>query len=300
MAEKPKLVIIGEQHPENIAGGWFSDDLPREVADSYRKILDNIVHREIRILKQEGVTRLFIEVPASKERKKIYSNYSKERDLGRLRSEIIKESVQELARGLYHAKRLIPEMGLSKAMQFFLAERIALGERDLKKAKPSESAASSIFMFHFENAAHEAKITDISPVDDAEYSSRGLACLLLLDLADLSKMKALAKKAGLESAIEKIEPESISTKKTVKALLGSLDKLREQKMNENILIASGLKKKRGILTRLTGNENKKEHATSALICGKSHAEHMKELLSTHFDVKHHTVDLDWIKDYLFK
>lgn len=301
MAEKPKFVIIGEQHPENIAGAWFSDDLPRDAIESYKKILDNIVHREIKILKDEGVTRLFIEVPASKKREQIYSRYSKERDFGRLKPEILKETIQELSRAFYHAKRLIPEMGLGKAMLFFLGERIALGERNLKEARPSEITASSLFMFHFENAAHEAKILDIHPVDDAEYSARGLACLMILDLADLSKMKALAKKAGLESAIEKIEPESISTKKTVKALLSSLDNLREQKMNENILIASGLRKKKGIAAGLFSlkKEPEKKHATSALICGKAHAGHMKALLSQHFEVKQHTVDLDWLKDYLF-
>jgi len=287
MTEKPLLVIIGEFH-EYAAERMLIDAKKLKVkraADGRKKLLvdrssdyestkksiqllnEDILKKEVRILSDEKVTRLFREEEASDSLKGIYARYRKGHDLKKLKEELRAQDANTNAILHGEAKKMLLDLNPWGPIRNGIIQMYEHGRA---------SKFPPLFSLNIVNVAYKAGIFDIVPVEDEKiflrasaYSQAIMALQTLVNgLADALGKTGMSEKEQ-DKAMEKLLIEYERLLKTLDAGLSFFDDAREKVVARNI----------------------KENFVpgSALICGMDHAEPLSRMLSNDFDVKPYRV-----------
>jgi len=288
MQNKPVLVIIGEVHlnpiqAKLIQSGKLSvkvkeaHGVKRYVADigaggeetreSIRRLIEETMNRDIRVLKDEKITRLFLEEPASKGRKMAYSRYMKTHDIKGLKSALRMEREKENARSFELVKRFLHDSGIPKPI--FDA---CMGCHKKKE----KWGAYPVFDLPHANIAHKAGVFDIHP-DEDEREFVEIAYLLEAEALLFSASRYLEmgwipfqEMDGKSHAEALKEPEKIQ--KETSHLLSSI---RERFDSHSPL------REKSVCQAVTDNYI----PGSAVVCGMDHVKPLKDRLSKDFEVK---------------
>jgi len=278
---KPTLVMIGETHPDKAEDMFSFMDLlkRREIsAISGRKrlipvsghpgtklrvkhIVTDIIRREGDILKENGITKLMVELPRSQEYLSAFADYKKSMDLTGLKNRLYP---------LKHEKRHV-EFG--KAAEFVDGIQVSAQAKELVcgllKAKAGACAdIMPIFYLAQLNAAKRAGIFDIEPIEGYAAYAETISLHRLLFALPAAK-RAICFATDLDW--EKIADELGQIEKTACMRIASLNHEREKQMAKNIAenYAPG----------------------SAVLIGKEHLQRVARLLSGKFEVREYTVRL---------
>ena len=288
MAEKPKIVIIGEVHPyaiENklIAEGKLRVKIKtvngrkRLVADIFadkgetkagiQKINNRIIKEEVRILKKERITRLFTEEEDTKKKKLIYSRFRQKKDLKLLKSELRRENERAKIQVRETAKRFLAEIGTwPPVLKGFEHQfQVAAAER-----------GSGLFSLTLINVAHKAGIYDIIPVEEERcFEQAGAIAEVILSIKDVASwLTAAYSKADIS------EREKETILNSIKRSINDISRIAGER-----LLSIDDAREKNVCRNITENYV----LGSALICGMDHVDHLEELLSKKFDVKTYRV-----------
>lgn len=266
---KPYFLIIGESHPVGILtwllynGKLKNDD---EAKKNFDKI-ENIIKKESEKLNDKKITKLFIEAPASKGRRRIYQEYENRHNLKKLESELFREYEKEFKQVLEATKHFYSTVKMTGKTHEFL--NAVLDSMYLKRAQIP-------FIFSKERAGFNAKIFDINPVDNEQYFYDSgvidiITYLLYVtyrgDESEQFIMRSLLRVLGID------EDELENLAKLAEDRLYSFIKPREESMYWNII-----------------NETRHKEIGShyapryALICGEKHVKPLKNKLQENFEV----------------
>jgi len=276
---KPKLVIIGETHPDKIEDMLSFMDLlkRREISTlSGRKrfipasghpgtklrvkhIVTDIIKREGDILKENGITRLMIEIPRSEIYLSAFKDYRKNRDITKVKNRLCLLAQDERKVEYGKAAEFVDGLNVSaKAREFIF---------DLLKAKAGSGASiMPIFYLAQLNAAKRAGLFDIVPVEDPEAYTKASALRRLLELPDIQRsLDAKAPSSpGMNGDLGLIARSALMQ-------IANYSHEREERMAMNI----------------------EEGYTpgSAVLIGKGHLKSIVRLLSGRFEVREYAVNL---------
>jgi len=280
---KPLLVIIGEFH-EYAAERMLIDAKKLKVkpaADGRKKLLvdrssdyestkksirllnEDILKKEVRILRDEKVTRVFREEEASESLKGIYARYRKDHDLKKLRQELRADGDKTNAILHAEAKKMLLDLQPWAPIRNGIIQMYEHGRA---------SKFPPLFSLNAVNVAYKAGIFDIVPVEDesiflrASAFSQAIMALqtLVNGLADALDKTGMSEKEQ-DATMEKLLIEYKRLLKTLDAGLSFFDSAREKAVARNIRdnFVPG----------------------SAIICGMDHAEPLSRMLSKDFEIK---------------
>lgn len=276
---KPKLVIIGETHPDKIEDMLSFMDLlkRREISTlSGRKrfipvsghpgtklrvkhIVTDIIKREGDILKENGITRLMIEIPRSEIYLSAFKDYRKNSDLARVKNRLCLLAQDERKVEYDKAAGFVDGLHVSAKTREFVF--------DLLRARAgSGTNIMPIFYLAQLNAAKRAGIFDIEPVEDPEAYTKVSALRRLLELPDVQR--SLDPKAP---PIPGVSEDLALIARSALMQIVNYGHEREEQMVKNIeeMYTPG----------------------SAVLIGKGHLKSIVRLLSGRFDVQKYAVNL---------
>ena len=281
---KPVLVIIGEVHAHVIARMMMadgrmslalkeSDGRSRIVADRaqgyestkrmIRLINEQIPKKEMKILRDEGIVRLFCEEAGTEGREKAYSDFRKTHDLKRLKARLREDNGRMTRQAIEDAKKIVPELKLWPPVKYALEKYF---KEDLPEDVPPFFSLSTI------GAAYKAGVFDIVPAEDGrQYTEAGAIVELLYLLAHVTERLARAYMGAKVSDRER------------NSLLSGLQK-ESQRLGlilQDKLYALDNERERSVCRNITENYV----PGSALLCGLDHVEPLKKLLSRNFELK---------------
>ncbi len=288
MPEKPAFVIIGEAHPSSIeyllilqgrlkvrmkeAGGIrrtvVDRSAGRETKKSILRIRDEIIRKEVEILKKSGIRRLLIEKPASQEMKRLYAEFKKTHDLKLLQIGLRRETHRLNAQTIQDIKDLFVKVDLWQPLH----------ERMQKEYEMiSQGSTQPMFTLSHVSVAHKAGIWDIIPIDDEQgYRQAGALPDAMYLLGDT------VQEFCQSSTARSVKDSLMHAKQEYLRIAGMVDK-RLERIHE--------KREKAIARNIRENYTQ----NSALICGLEHLEPLKRMLSADFGFHEHTVGSELYK-----
>lgn len=287
-AEKPVLVIIGEVHLPAIEESMmqaeklkvrvkeahgvkrYAADIKtggKETRESIRRLVEGIIKKETLVLKDENISRLFLEEPASKGRINAYSGYRQAHDIKSLKGALRAEIAKENARSFVLAKKYLHDSGIPKP----LFEACMNYHENLENG-----SAFPVFDLPQVNIAHKAGVFDIHPDEDEQefmevtylFEARALllGALNYLGMAWVPVQEVLGKRqAEALEELGRMREEATRVLGIINKRIGSLSRLREKNVCKTV--SDGY---------VPG---------SAVICGMRHVGPLERELSKRFEVK---------------
>ena len=291
MRKKPVFVIIGEVHPISMEGSLkaagilalFLEDrmvdgkrrkrvhasqqpLEKELNKRFLRAINRLLNTQARILKKEGIERLFVEMPCDKDRKEIYARYRETHDLKQLQSALREEFANYLVRINKRSRKIVSKWELDPLIkETYLSDHRLEGPED---------AGSAVFALSHVTVAHRAEIFDIIPIDIESRDLLEIECW-----ANIKNSLPMLKINMLRSDISK------DMQRKIISQCNKFSKIALKNMNSAIL-EHNLRRERGMYEHIMGNcKQDAGQIPSALICGAGHVELFKALLSQHFEVR---------------
>jgi len=288
MPQKPSLVIIGEVHPHaieqhmashgrlkrkiNESGGrkrLVADIGPGDIntKESIQRINNEILKEEVKILKKEGIARLFIEEEDSAAKREMYGRFKKSHDLKSLRSGLREEYEDYFPVNLANVRELLSGMkvwppvmkGFDHVISTFTKER-----------------PTGIFSLAYLTVAHGAGIWDIAPVEEESCIRKANDFALLLHL--LGPVEKLLKTGYSTADIEPLKKATILD--SIDRNLSEIERIARErflKLNEQ--------RERNICRKIS-----EEYIPgSALLCGNAHVQPIERGLAGRFEVRAYKV-----------
>lgn len=297
MPEKPVLIIIGEAHPSNIENAMISRRKLRtlekisggmlmSVADrgtdyettkaSIVRINEEILKAEVKILKNEKISRLLLEAPANDEREKAYAEFREAHDLKRLKSRIRKDNQKMNARSREDAIKILSGLEMSQASKEGLSRFCELP--DSSDVRPPMFALSHI------DIAYKAGVFDIWNIDDENCHRQANA----LDFAGLILAFILGwKYINIYSGDKRLEGQK---DEAFSRLKNEINDIQSTMINKKLSFSEERER------RMHRNITRRYSPGSAVICGSAHVKPLCKLLSGKFRVKPFEVGQELLKD----
>ena len=276
---KPKLVLIGEVHPIGLEGDF--EDLilkklvgkrPRAVVDKSKNfertkkaiklINDEILKKEVGILRKHGIRRLFLELPDSKGYQRVFEEFRKEGNYSRLKKELRALELERSRSSVKLAIKIIERDkscgGINPSLRIYL---IAALTGYLTRAVSKED--TYVFKL-YPTIFYRTGIRDVCPIEDARSSKKAA-----------SLVEIIFKLVDVMDEYEAWRSDADALGREMRRKLDMLSKEREERMAQKIrkMFIDG----------------------SAAIVGSYHLSNLKKLLATDFDIVEYEVGQDATK-----
>jgi len=274
---KPRLVLIGETHPDKIEDMLsFMDLLKRREIETLsgrrrfipvsghpgtklriKHIVTDIIRREGDILKENGITRLMIEIPRSEIYISAFKDYRKTMDLVSVKNRLCLLAQDERKAEYGKAAEFADGLHVSSKARELVV--------DLLRAKAGSGASiMPIFYLAQLNAAKRAGIFDIEPIEDPEAYTKVSALRRLLELPDVQR------------SLDAKAPSDISHDLALIAKAALMQIVNYSHEREELM---------------ANNIEERYTPGSAVLIGKGHLQRIVRLLSGRFEVREYAVNL---------
>jgi len=291
MSEKPYLVIIGETHIAAIERALISrrqlmikqktrksgerrlifDASSGRTRENVKKI-NQLIKKEVEILRKEKITTLFLERGVTQERKEIYARYKKDHNVKQTKESMRRERKERMNTTDYKMlKRMLSDLAMSDSLR-----KAVLSYYKSKKAEPNY--IPFIFADIHLNVAHKAGIYNLMDTEDNRLHVQAVVCDFLYDTF-CHNLKDL--KAHIKSSIELPYIEKSMLMLEIERLIETIPRALDT-------IWTDLHEPRDI--SICKAILKNHTPRSALICGSAHLESIKKLLSKKFELKTYNVE----------